>query len=233
MGVLEEDFVRREVSLQEKVEDRDRKLVAASRALQRIRGQLRQKTAQLGLKDIQCAKLDVQVTQLQHLLVEKEQRLQETLDDAEHAKQSSATSAAQPQEPPVVPASLPGHDRQLEHLTEATEDLTAALASAADVEAALRGSLATARDELAAETLRAADLQARLDAEAAARGEQERLSAELAVHIAELQQALAADRAQVAELQERAARVQLEEHLHQAYITRGRPQAAFHPHFEV
>jgi len=223
--LIDEDFVQREVALQEQLEDKDRKLVAASRALQRVRGQLRQATAQLGLKDIQCVKLDVQVSQLQHLLVEKERRLQDAFDKAATATARQVAMNSEPQEPPIVCASGPERD-PLDQLMCITRELTVALRAAHEAEHELRQNLQSkeckhteCERELASERQHGAEQGVQL----------ERLRCE----IQEQERAMALDRAHMAELRERAARVEIEERLQQAFVQKGKSQKQWHSHFEV
>lgn len=70
-------------AMEKHMEAQEKKLSSASKALKRSRAQVQQLTAQLSMKDIDCQKLETQVSQLRTLLVEKEQRLQEALDSCE------------------------------------------------------------------------------------------------------------------------------------------------------
>eukprot|EP00927_Polykrikos_kofoidii_P085700 TRINITY_DN9387_c0_g1_i3.p1 TRINITY_DN9387_c0_g1~~TRINITY_DN9387_c0_g1_i3.p1 ORF type:complete len:578 (+),score=155.70 TRINITY_DN9387_c0_g1_i3:141-1736(+) len=92
LRLIEKRFKEREKGFLEDLKARDQKLNAASRALHRAKAQNNQLTAQVSLKDLQITRLDAQVSQLRTLLVEKERRLQTTLD-AEAAALSACRAA--------------------------------------------------------------------------------------------------------------------------------------------
>mmetsp|Transcript_154820 Transcript_154820/g.475704 ORF Transcript_154820/g.475704 Transcript_154820/m.475704 type:complete len:427 (+) Transcript_154820:55-1335(+) len=92
LRLVEAKLQERETALSEQMEAQERKLVSASRALKRSRGQVQQLNAQLSLKNIEGSRLQCQVSQLRGLLVDKERRLQDALD--RHAATESALAAA-------------------------------------------------------------------------------------------------------------------------------------------
>lgn len=91
-------------ALEEQTESQEKKLTAASRAVQKTRSQVKQLTAQLGLKELHGSKLNVQVEELRGMLVEREQELQDALDDADAAIGYVAPLEAAPLEAPKTEA---------------------------------------------------------------------------------------------------------------------------------
>ncbi|CAK0910295.1 unnamed protein product, partial [Prorocentrum cordatum] len=83
LRVVEATLRHREKIFEEQMEAQDRKLSAASAALRKSRSQVQSVTAQLGLKELEGRRLEAQVMQLRGLLVEKERRLQEALDEVQ------------------------------------------------------------------------------------------------------------------------------------------------------
>merc|ERR1719352_1398626 len=72
-------------ALEEHMETQERKLAAASRQVAKTRNEVKKLTAQVGLKDLQGSKNSREVTELRQLLVEREEQLQEVLDDCDAA----------------------------------------------------------------------------------------------------------------------------------------------------
>eukprot|EP00933_Yihiella_yeosuensis_P044664 TRINITY_DN3992_c0_g2_i1.p1 TRINITY_DN3992_c0_g2~~TRINITY_DN3992_c0_g2_i1.p1 ORF type:complete len:395 (-),score=131.02 TRINITY_DN3992_c0_g2_i1:161-1291(-) len=110
-------------SMEMQLEAQERKLLAAGRALKRSRAQAQQLMAQLGLKELEQQRSTTQAIQLRNLLVEKEKRLQEALDEVDEVKSrhsapwsgckggkvdsckiqlSDSLVEGQPQEPPSI-----------------------------------------------------------------------------------------------------------------------------------
>ena len=90
---MKAEMKQRESELAASMEDQERKLAAASRALGKSRAQVQRLTAQVGLKDLQTARLEAQVSQLRNLLVEKETRLQEALDSVDRLQEAAQKPA--------------------------------------------------------------------------------------------------------------------------------------------
>jgi len=105
-------------AMEKHMEAQEKKLSSASKALKRSRAQVQQLTAQLSMKDIDCKKLETQVTQLRSLLVEKEVRLQDVLDRQEAP---SAPSIKEFHEP------VSDGGGEVVELTRVTEQLTSML----------------------------------------------------------------------------------------------------------
>lgn len=81
----EEDMLQKEADMEAKLQEKDSKLKAASKALARERNKVLHLTAQLGLKDLQLGRLESQNVSMQHLLVAKERKLRELALDLEKA----------------------------------------------------------------------------------------------------------------------------------------------------
>lgn len=94
LRVVEATLRQREKIFEEQMEAQDKKLNAASAALRKSRSQVQSVTAQLGLKELEGRRLEAQVMQLRGLLVEKERRLQEALDEVQLSRVARPTGAA-------------------------------------------------------------------------------------------------------------------------------------------
>lgn len=121
LRVLEAKLKEQEEAMGSHAEAQERKLAAASRALQRMKSQVQQLTAQLGLKELRSTRLDAQVGQLRNLLVEKERRLQEALDEASLAK-SAVLSIGSSGPASGTPPSPTGASRSVELSNTVCED---------------------------------------------------------------------------------------------------------------
>lgn len=174
----------REDELETKLESQERKLHTASKALQRAKSQVQQLTAQVGLKELHGTRMESKVIQLRALLIDKERRLQEALDEAEAVRQKPLASepvdfqpspleaqlselGEQPQEPPCAspaklrpalpsPAKSEGRldEGQLIQLAEITEELTDALEFARESEEESRRQLEAVAAQLREEQSR-------------------------------------------------------------------------------
>jgi len=160
--------------VQKQLTIREQKLTTASRTLEKTRSNNTILTAQLGLKELECSRISRQVEQLRDLLVEKEKRLQESLDVQE-------TRNKQSQRSDTIPATA--ESEVLAQLSQLTEQLTDALeaerAAKEKVSKQLEQTLAKLRAEAAQRQIaedRAVMLQEALELESArARSAQERI----------------------------------------------------------
>jgi len=239
--MVEAKLQEREEALQLQMEEKEKKLAAASKALHRTRGQVQQLNAQLGLKDIEGSKLQCQVVQLRNLLVEKEKRLQDALDEMAEAG-SSVLPAAQPLRgaQPTLPehrgaraegtAGDEAEEVASERAQQPQEPPTAYAAAAPDEEQFLQLSRITEELTEALEAARESEAETQRQLGEAA----ERLTAvrrERDLEVATLERALAAERSRAKEMEERASRAVLEDRLQQALALKGKSQ--WHPHLEV
>jgi len=142
-------------AMEKHMEAQEKKLSSASKALKRSRAQVQQLTAQLSMKDIDCQKLETQVSQLRNLLVEKERRLQEALDSCE-----APTSLTEFREP--------FNDAgEVAELTRVTEQLTSMLNVMQRQLSATSSELVAERRRREALNAKFAVLEARADVEPA------------------------------------------------------------------
>jgi len=223
MRKVEEKWKEREMTLQEQMEAQECKLASAAKALMRTRQQVQQLNAQLSLKDIEGSRMSCQVTQLRNLLVEKEKRLQDVMDErVEDLRLSGATAAVtsvsdtleargddaqQPQEPPMVAG--PEEEQLLLGMSRIAEELTEALEASRECEEETR--------------LELEGTAAQLEAERAARRHRE-------AEIASLQAMLASERARAKAMEERTKRVFIEDRMQRAFAEKKKD---YHLHLEV
>lgn len=84
-SLLEEDLLQKEAELEAQLQEKDRKLKAASKALNRSRNQVRQLTAQLALKEVETNRLETKSSSLQEMLELKEEKLRQVTRELEKA----------------------------------------------------------------------------------------------------------------------------------------------------
>jgi len=227
---VEEKWQEREMTLQQQMEAQEHKLAAASKALVRTRQQVQQLNAQLSLKDIEGSRMSCQVTQLRNLLVEKEKRLQDVMDErvedfsrsqqlqsgtpAASASHSDSLQAVgddvqQPQEPPMACVPGPEEEQLLLGMSRIAEELTEALEASRECEEETR--------------LELEGTAAQLEAERTARRHQES-------EIALLQAQLAAERARTKAVEDRTKRIFIEDRMQRVFAEK---KKEYHLHLEV
>eukprot|EP00971_Amphidinium_carterae_P256152 5085855-Amphidinium_carterae.1 len=230
-----EAYARNRVAeLETQVSTQQQKLSSAARAMVRTRSRVQQLTAQLGLKELEGSQLNSQVSQLRALLVDKEQRLQSALDDAEAAiKDAESFSVAavaaneahsqQPQEAPNVV-----DETHMIQLAKITEELTDALEVSREAEEQSARQAAETEQKLESERALRAQLEEDLRASKDKHGAE--VDAILA-HVQQQERALLVERQRVKEAEERLGRAAIEERLGQALRSKGKTLKF--PHLEV
>lgn len=193
-------------ALEEQMEAQERKLTAASRQVAKTRNEVKKLTAQVGLKDLQGSKNSKEVTELRQLLVEREEQLQEVLDDCDAALAVPSRGIDNSgEEPPETSGDGPDsfemseEDREsMLQLMRITEELTDALETARGGEEDAKKQLAAALAELQNEEAQTEECHQRVLAAREARAAE---VAALSARIKEQEQALVAVREQSRALQ--------------------------------
>jgi len=216
-----------------KVGEQGRKLVAASRTVHRMRAQVKSLRAQQGLKDLHISKLHSQVTQLQGLLVNKEQRLQETLESLTRSRAEQEPKLQSVMMLPSASASTLGGKEQIASLVLMTEQLTKALEEAHGSETSIKQRFAALGTELRLEKNLRVEQDQELRALEAEKVDLEDRVAELQRTVRERDHAISLDRAQITDLRERFARAQVEECLQKRLGNASGAQKTWHPHLDV
>mmetsp|Transcript_153534 Transcript_153534/g.265726 ORF Transcript_153534/g.265726 Transcript_153534/m.265726 type:complete len:384 (-) Transcript_153534:84-1235(-) len=245
LRLVEARLKQREQTLQAQVEAQDKKLAAASRALQKTRGQAQALLDQLGSKDSEGSQLNVAAVQLERLLAEKERRLKAALDEAAAALAGEKSAEApcphsrgeggttqQPQEAPTTAGPRPPEpdtgvgEEQLLQLAAMTEELTDALQQATESEEQVQQQFVTISAELNEER------QQRILAEQELNSAREARDMEvnaLLARIQEQERSLVAERDRAKDLE---VRVRLADQLREAEQKRKRGEV-FYPHLEL
>lgn len=245
LRLVEARLQQRERTLQAQVDAQEQKLVAASRALQKTRGQAQQLMEQLGSKESQGSQLNVAAVQLERLLAEKERRLKAALDEAaaaltnEKVEESAGSQSVvgeggttqQPQEAPTSAVPRPPEpaavdEEQLLQLAAMTEELTDALQQATESEEEVQRELEAASARLQEERQQRMLSEQELDTVRQARDIEVNT---LLARIQEQERSLAAEKARVQDME---ARVRLAETLREAEERRSRGEV-FYPHLEI
>jgi chromosome segregation ATPase len=199
---VEAKLRQRQTALENQMAGKEKKLAAASRALEKTKAQMRQLTEQIEIKDKSGCKANEQADVLHRLLEQKQLRLQAALDEAASALECSGAEArGQPQEPPSHQfMEKAQQEEQLLQLAAMTEELTDALESARVAEEEVRRqlTLTTARlqDERSQRLAFERDLQT-------TRRDQESEIAALKKRLEDQERSLALERTRVKELEAR------------------------------
>lgn len=191
-------------ALELQMEAQERKLTSASRQVAKTRNEVKKLTAQVGLKDLQGSKNSKEVASLRQALVEREDQLQDALDECDKALASTYVDedAQSPQEGaacgPAKAAMSAEDEESLVQLMRVAEELTHALETAQAGEEDAMRQLAFASSELEREEVLTEETRLKV---LAAREAREAEVAALLARIKEQEQALAAERERTRSLQ--------------------------------
>jgi len=196
LEVSEAAMRERAGTLEEQMEVQERKLKAASKQVLKTRTEVKKLTAQVGLQDLQGSKNTKEVAQLRQLLVEREEQLQDALDDCDAAMLRAGDASDEDLEEEVALDAAPvamseENEESLIQLMRITEELTDALEAARAGEDDAKRQLAIASAELQREATQTEESRLRV---LAAREAREAEVAALLARIKEQEQCLSAER---------------------------------------